>query len=176
MLNHLMGPEFFHHLRTEKQLGYLVGTGFVPLNKYPGLASYIQSPNNDAGVLYQEIQQFYQQFCEEIRAIDLNQWRRFQHGLIVQVLEKDRNLRILSQRFWGCIGNKDFDFNERECIADQIQQLTPVELSEFAIDVLINNTDSKITIMTDSKGSDITPLKLLDVEQFKAQLSPLNVR
>ena len=31
-------------LRTQQQLGYVVGTGNLPLNRHPGLVFYIQSP------------------------------------------------------------------------------------------------------------------------------------
>jgi secreted Zn-dependent insulinase-like peptidase len=53
LANHVMSPRYFHQLRTEQQLGYLVGTGYVPINTLPGLAFYIQSPNYPAAHLYQ---------------------------------------------------------------------------------------------------------------------------
>ena len=112
LLNHIIGPEFFHELRTEKQLGYLVGTGFVPLNRFPGLALYIQSPDHQGPALYKEIQTFVEHFCKDLAEVEEQQWQRMQAGLIAQVVEKDSNLRVCSQRLWMSIGNMDTEFDE----------------------------------------------------------------
>ena len=45
LANHLMSAAFFHEIRTKQQLGYMVGTGNMPLNRHSGLALYVQSPN-----------------------------------------------------------------------------------------------------------------------------------
>lgn len=189
LLNHIMAPEFFHHLRTEKQLGYLVGTGYVPLNRYPGLAQYIQSPDNDSTLLHHYIDGFNQDFIGELADIPAAQWRKMQHGLIIQVLEKDSNLRVKSQRFWMGIGNKDPEFDERDRVAAQIAALTPADLHDFAHQTLLEATDSKITVKTaahhksenedksdsesESASEDeavIFPLKIIDAGQLTAQL------
>ncbi len=44
LANHLMSATFFHEIRTKQQLGYMVGTGNMPLNRHPGLILYVQSP------------------------------------------------------------------------------------------------------------------------------------
>ncbi|WP_350609600.1 insulinase family protein, partial [Pseudoalteromonas sp. 41-MNA-CIBAN-0057] len=44
LLNHTMSSTFFHELRTKQQLGYMVGTGYLPLNRHPGMIFYVQSP------------------------------------------------------------------------------------------------------------------------------------
>ena len=178
LLNHVIGPEFFHQLRTEKQLGYLVGTGFVPLNRYPGLATYIQSPNNQACKLHKEITLFYEQFCTELLDVGESQWQKIQQGLIIQVLERDRNLRILSQRYWTCIGNKDFTFNERESIAEHIINTSPKDLHKFAKKVLLQYQDCKLTVMTqsDTNGEQLeqTELNFVTRESLKQSLTTLN--
>ena len=40
----LIATPFFNQLRTEQQLGYLVGSGYIPYNQHPGIGFYIQSP------------------------------------------------------------------------------------------------------------------------------------
>ena len=35
LANHLMSATFFHEIRTKQQLGYMVGTGNLPLNRHP---------------------------------------------------------------------------------------------------------------------------------------------
>ena len=56
--SHLLSPLFFQQMRTEKQYGYLVGVGYVPINRYPGIAFYIQSPHTSAITLTKAIDEF----------------------------------------------------------------------------------------------------------------------
>ena len=56
--SHILSPLFFQKMRTEKQYGYLVGVGYVPINSYPGIAFYIQSPHCDAFTLAQAMDKF----------------------------------------------------------------------------------------------------------------------
>ncbi|WP_245953182.1 insulinase family protein [Alteromonas aestuariivivens] len=48
VLDQILAAPFFNVLRTEKQLGYVVGTGFVPHNQHPGVTFYVQSPTTSA--------------------------------------------------------------------------------------------------------------------------------
>ena len=68
--SHLLSPLFFQEMRTNKQYGYLVGVGYVPINRYPGIAFYIQSPHTDAITLTQAIDDFISQSVESIESID----------------------------------------------------------------------------------------------------------
>ena len=43
LANHLMSATFFHEIRTKQQLGYMVGTGNLPLNRHPGIVLYAVS-------------------------------------------------------------------------------------------------------------------------------------
>ncbi|MCJ8268057.1 MAG: insulinase family protein [Psychrosphaera sp.] len=174
LLNHVIGPEFFNEMRTEKQLGYLVGTGYVPLNRFPGIALYIQSPNNESSALYHEISCFLRNFVQELLEISPQQWQKTQQGLITQVIEKDSNLRMRSQRFWFSIGNKDPLFSERDLVAEQIMLLTPNDLFKFAKMTLLQYSDAKLTVMTSSEIPIEAPIKVIEVEQLADKLLPLN--
>jgi insulysin len=175
LLNHVMGPEFFHDLRTEKQLGYLVGTGYVPLNRFPGIALYIQSPDHESPALFDEINLFLHQFCQEILEMQEDQWRKIQQGIITQVVEKDSNLRVRCQRFWFSIGNKDPLFDERDRVARKMLQLTPEDLHRFAKKILLDSTDSKLTIMTQGETKLASPIQVVDADWLSDQLEPLNI-
>jgi insulysin len=170
LLNQIMAPEFFHQLRTEKQLGYLVGTGYVPLNRYPGLALYIQSPHNTSRALYQHINEFNAVFCDELEQIEAEQWQHIQHGLITQVIEEDANLRVRSQRFWMGIGNKDPQFDERDRIGEHIMASTPADLHQFASHILLTASDLKLTIKTQDDSGVPCSLDIISIEQLTQQL------
>ncbi|ABZ77218.1 peptidase M16 domain protein [Shewanella halifaxensis HAW-EB4] len=131
LLNHTMSSTFFHELRTQRQLGYMVGTGYLPLNRYPGIIFYIQSPTSGPKLLLEAIDEFIADFAYAVLQMTNEQWESTKHGLINQVLVKDSSLKVRSQRYWSSIGNKDYKFNQRECVAEQIKSLTRADLIKF---------------------------------------------
>ena len=45
VLEQMLAVPFFNSLRTEQQLGYIVGTGYVPHNQHPGMAFIYKARN-----------------------------------------------------------------------------------------------------------------------------------
>nr|MBP7541555.1 hypothetical protein [Saprospiraceae bacterium] len=52
-------------------------------------------------------------------------------GLINQIMEHDANLKTRSQRYWVSVGNRDYQFNQRELVVDEITKLTRTDLLKF---------------------------------------------
>jgi len=129
--SHLLSPLFFQEMRTEKQYGYLVGVGFVPINRYPGIAFYIQSPHEDAIALTKAIDLFVTNSLEMLTEISDDNWSHLINGLAGQLQEKDNNLRIKSQRFWAAICNKDLTFSHKEQLVTAILSLSFEQVKNF---------------------------------------------
>jgi secreted Zn-dependent insulinase-like peptidase len=127
----LLSPLFFQEMRTEKQYGYLVGVGYVPINRYPGIAFYIQSPHVDAIALTKAIDQFITGSLEMLSGISDDNWLDLINGLAGQLQEKDNNLRIKSQRFWAAICNKDLSFSHKEKLVTAILSLNFEQVKNF---------------------------------------------
>ncbi len=66
VLEQMLAAPFFNSLRTEQQLGYIVGTGYVPHNQHPGMAFYIQSPQCSPKQLLDAMTAFLFQQLNEI--------------------------------------------------------------------------------------------------------------
>ncbi|WOT04020.1 insulinase family protein [Shewanella youngdeokensis] len=174
LLNHTMSSTFFHELRTQKQLGYMVGTGYLPLNRYPGIIFYIQSPNTGPKVLLEAIDEFIADFTYGVLQITNDQWESTKTGLMNQVMEHDPNLKTRSQRYWSSIGNKDFSFNQRESVVAQINQLTRSDLIKFIMKKMrTKHCDRLVLFSTGELHQAQTPLKsdnmILDLRAFKRQ-------
>lgn len=131
LMNHTMSSTFFHELRTEQQLGYMVGTGYLPLNRHPGMIFYIQSPSAGPLQLLEAIDEFIADFSYAVMQITKEQWESTKTGLINQVMEHDANLKTRGQRYWASIGNKDYGFNQRELVVAEIEKLTRADLIKF---------------------------------------------
>lgn len=128
LTSHLLAPIFFQEMRTDRQYGYLVNVGYIPINRYPGIAFYIQSPKTSPEELTQAINEFITRCSDEITHMPAEQWEIFKKGLTGQLKEKDTSLRIKSQRFWASICNQDYQFNRKEQL---IKQVLNTELSDI---------------------------------------------
>jgi insulysin len=131
LANHILAPRYFHQLRTEQQLGYLVGTGYVPVNTLPGMAFYIQSPVYTAATLYQATVQFFQECINELSSLDNNEFRSLKQGLAAQLYERDTSLSARAKRFWLALGQADYQFDLHQKILYCLEELTASDFLMF---------------------------------------------
>ncbi|MDC1255968.1 insulinase family protein [bacterium] len=171
IVSQVLSPLFFQQMRTEKQYGYLVGVGFVPINRYPGIAFYIQSPNIEATELISAMTDFINQGYLALKEMDAKDWQYLQHGLAGQLQEKDTSLRIRSQRFWAAICNKETSFKQKQKLIETILALSQQEVETFISEQLstqiagIENKADRFNLMT-FKESQVTGNILVD-ENFE---------
>lgn len=138
LLNHLVSPGFFSELRTEQQLGYMVGTSYVPMNGRPGLLFYVQSPHADLATLRDAITQFLQAFCEQLSSLSETTWQGAKRSVIEQLTDEDPNLRVRAQRMWTSIGIEDYKFDLAQRMANKVAATSLQELVEVAQDRLLS--------------------------------------
>ena len=136
LVSQLLSPLFFQEMRTEKQYGYLVGVGFIPINRYPGIALYIQSPTTESTELAEAIDSFLNRSYSSIDSIHTNHWEHLKHGLASQLQEKDSSLRIKSQRFWNALcndtqDNGDIDFFQKAQLINVIKAVSIKDIKIF---------------------------------------------
>lgn len=123
MLNQMISQDYFDKLRTELQLGYLVGCGYAPFNTRAGVAFYIQSPDNKPETLCKHHHAFILSFSKNITQLTDSQWLEAKQALRLQVAEKDKNLRLRAQRFWIAITNDDFEFSMQKRLITELDNL-----------------------------------------------------
>lgn len=172
LLNHTMSSTFFHELRTKKQLGYMVGTGYLPLNRYPGMIFYIQSPTCGPLQLLEAIDEFIADFNYAILQITNEQWELTKQGLINQVMEHDPNLKTRGQRYWSSIGNKDYQFNQRELVVEEITKLTRSDMIKFMMQRMRSKHSDRLVLFTTGENHQqqerLTSDKMItDLRSFK---------
>ena len=132
LLNHLVSPGFFAELRTEQQLGYMVGNSYVPMNGRPGLLFYVQSPHASLETMQQAISEFLRAFCQQLHEIPDDLWEDAKASVIEQLTDNDPNLRIRAQRLWTSIGIDDTRFDLADRMAEQVRTMTLATLVEVA--------------------------------------------
>ncbi len=168
LANHLLSPEYFHQLRTEQQLGYLVGTGYVPINTLPGIAFYIQSPKADCDALYQATVMFFRGFLADTSSLTEDEFTEARQGLLSQLHERDNSLGARAKRFWLALGQQDTAFNLTENIITALSTLQLEQFIAFLQQLLLPSYDA-IFLATDSRPQH-SHLRFVTREQLKQQL------
>ncbi|SKA48687.1 insulinase family protein [Enterovibrio nigricans] len=143
---HLMSAIFFNELRTKQQLGYMVGSGNMPLNRHPGLIFYVQSPQVGPTKLMEAIDDFLNAFFLVLLELNDAQWQASKQGLIAQIEEPDANLRARGQRLWISIGNKDTHFEQRKKVADAIKKMDRADMVRFVVEQLKPRTSDRLVM------------------------------
>ncbi|MFC1234296.1 insulinase family protein [Vibrio sp. F74] len=151
LANHLMSAAFFNDIRTKQQMGYMVGTGNMPLNRHPGLVLYVQSPKFSPKDLLSAIDDFLNAFYMVLLELNEYQWQSSKKGLWNQISTPDNNLRSRAQRFWVAIGNKDLTFDQRDKVLDELKDVSRVDMIRFVINILKPRTSTRLILH--SKGN-----------------------
>ncbi|QBF84099.1 insulinase family protein [Shewanella maritima] len=152
LLNHTMSSSFFNELRTKQQLGYMVGSGYLPLNRHPGIIFYIQSPSAGPRKLLEAIDEFIADFSYAVMQITNEQWQMTKQGLINQVMEHDANLKTRGQRYWVSLGNRDYEFNQREKVVAEITKLTRADLIKLIMEHMRSRTCDRLVLFNQGEA------------------------
>jgi insulysin len=168
LANHVMSPEYFHQLRTEQQLGYLVGTGYVPINTLPGIAFYIQSPTASCEKLYEATVMFFRAFLSDTEVLSNDDFTDIKQGLLTQLNERDNSLGARAKRYWLALGQQDYSFALNERIITAMQSLTLEQFISFLQQLLLPDYDA-IFLATDGKPQH-SHLRFSDTASLKQQL------
>ncbi len=174
LLNHTMSSTFFHELRTKQQLGYMVGTGYLPLNRHPGMIFYVQSPTTGPRQLLEAIDEFIADFNYAVMQITNEQWESTKQGMISQIMEHDTNLKTRSQRYWVSLGNRDYGFNQREMVVAEVEKLTRAHLIKFMVaHMRSRDCDRLVLFNSGEQHHSQTSLRsdnmIVDLKTFKHQ-------
>lgn len=144
--HHLISAIFFEELRTKQQLGYVVGSGNMPLNRHPGIIFYVQSPKVGPSKLIEAIDDFLNAFFLVLLQLSEEKWQASKHGILSQIQEPDVNLRSCAQRFWIGIGNKDIHFENRKNVAKEIAHMQRADMVRFIVEKLKPRTADRLIL------------------------------
>lgn len=172
VLEQMLAAPFFNALRTEQQLGYIVGTGYVPHNQHPGMAFYIQSPQCSPKHLLDATTEFLFQQLREIEFYRFY-WPNIQQNLVKQLEERDLTLSMKSQRLWVSLGTQDFGFNRNVKLAECIKQLSFEDILGFAEKLAKREYCGELILFSRGKYEGIPHVDdrtVNDISEFKTQI------
>lgn len=115
VLQQLIEAPFYSTLRTERQLGYVVGSQIMPLHRVPGMVLYAQSPRIGVDRLTAEIENFVATRCTVLEAMNDAELERSKQAVLANLEEQPKNLEEQADRHRESLAldYPEFDFRPR---------------------------------------------------------------
>lgn len=92
-MRQIIKAPFFHSLRTEQQLGYIVAAVDSTFQRVPGMALLVQSPVADSRQLIVAIDEFLVEFEQQIAELSDSEFEQHRSGLLAILQEKPKTLQ-----------------------------------------------------------------------------------
>lgn len=128
VLQNALEAPFYTELRTERQLGYAVGSSIMPLLKVPGMIFYAQSPVLKVAPLMAEIDGFLTRAERHVAGLGDADLARHQQAVLTGIEEAPKSLSELTARHQEALqlGFTEFDFRAR--LAQEVRAVTRASL------------------------------------------------
>ena len=127
----LLRSDFFHQLRTERQLGYIVSNRPLPFRNTGGITFGVQSPTSDVAVLRNEISNFLQRADADLEKMSEQDFVQYRQALLDQLEQRAKNRGELTSRWWGELGLGNERFSLRKELAQAVGSVTLPALRSF---------------------------------------------
>ena len=138
LANQVIKTPFYHQLRTQQQLGYIVFSTPISMLEAPALGFVIQSPNSSAADLDTHINNFIGQFMKDLQAMPEDEFERNRQALIVRLTEQDKQLSQRSSRYWHEIDRSNFAFDTRQQLVAAVRAIDKEAFGKLLDEYLIN--------------------------------------
>ncbi|MBV1930239.1 MAG: insulinase family protein [Porticoccaceae bacterium] len=157
MINIAMEAPFYTTMRTEKQLGYVVGANLMHINRVPGLGFYIQSPTSSAAQIEQEINAYLLAFESKLVAMSKAELQGLKAALLANIQERPKNIMQQAARHQESLMLGEDDFKFRDKLAEKIKTLDQ-ESFVATYRRLVSEDSRRLWITTTAPESDFAPV------------------
>ena len=130
LLAQATGNRFFHELRTEREIGYIVFATLLPMLEVPGLALVVQSPSAPPGALHREVDAFVRRSGAVLRDMPDAVFERHRSAVEHALLEPETRLDERTGRYWDEIDRGHYEFDLRERFLEALRAVTRDDLAD----------------------------------------------
>ncbi|MEZ5530199.1 MAG: insulinase family protein [Porticoccaceae bacterium] len=138
VLRQIIKAPFFHELRTQQQLGYVVAAVDLGLDRVPGFGLLVQSPAADVPKLEGAVDKFVADFASVMNTLTDVEFDRHRAAILTGLKEKPKSLAEQSSRYWGSIDLRDYDFSRRQQLIAAVEKMDRVDVIETYTEVMVN--------------------------------------
>ena len=169
VLKQLIGSDFFHELRTEQQLGYIVAAVDRTVDRVPGIGLLVQSPEVSINELESAIDRFLINFLGKLKSMSREDFNQQKEAVLARLQEKPKSLAEHSARFWASIEIRDYSFNRRKKLMMEIKELTYNEALEMYDYIMVK---SGYSLQVDSSSGTLINKKEFEKDRLIFSLPP----
>lgn len=156
LMSQVMSSPYYLHMRTKKQLGYVVFATPLPLLEVPGLALIVQSPSAIPSEILAESERFLNAYANTFANMSDTELAEHKQGLINRLNEKPKNLSEAAERIWKDIDINNTQFDTLSRIAEEVNTITRTELEQL-LQQMLTRKNSVLVQNTGMQKSDVLP-------------------
>lgn len=147
VLNSLFQNAFFTQLRTNEQLGYVVGSAPYAIDDVPGFAIYVQATATDLVALKARMDLFRDEFFHtQLNGITTAQIEQFKAAEAASVLQKPTDFYAEAKRYTGDFWAAHYDFRARDRYLAALAKVTKEDVIVIYQKLLIDKKSANLTI------------------------------
>ncbi|ETX09900.1 peptidase M16 [Marinomonas ushuaiensis DSM 15871] len=135
ILKKLINSPFYQELRTDKQLGYIVGTQNLSIRDTPILGLLIQSPNKDTLTIINAMQIFLKAQENRLKTLPEEEFNTAKNALLNELKTKAKNLSDNAFNEWSQIAKGEKHQTREEWI-NTVENLKVSDFIRFTTDKL----------------------------------------
>ena len=148
LLVQILSSPYHAILRTEKQLGYIVFATRATMLEIPAVSFVIQSPVADPAQLLTHTESFLNSQVDNLREMSDEQFGAHRNGLLTKILDEEKTLVEVSDRYWTEIDRHHYRFDSRDRLADAVRATSKDALVEFYKQLLLSESRKELLIRT----------------------------
>lgn len=165
----ILSAEFYHQLRTEKQLGYVVNASVYPQRDVAGLFFLVQSPVVDSAVAEREMTGFIDRWLAA--GVSEETFQQHRKTLIKKLRERPDNLWQAADRQWNELLEGHTDFDSREQLVTALSALEYAQWWRIVESSLQAAQRRSLLVYNEGKWPAANPpgVEIRDVNTFREQ-------
>lgn len=161
LLAQIVGGPFYEEIRTQRQLGYIVYATSYEMLETPAIGLVVQSPEASADDIDQAVKEFSEAFEAHLDGLSDADLQQQKQAVISSVLERERQLGDVSERYWREIDRGNRDFDSREQLAVAVSSVSRDELLTAFQEALLQRNRALRVATTDQPQNNDRIVKAL---------------
>ncbi len=145
LLRQVLSQSFYKSIRTDQQLGYVVGVSAQETEKLPSLAFFVQSPKAGPAELARRFDKFNQDYKGELAKMSDADFNAHKEGLINSIMQKETRIVMRSVRYNSELSEGYTNFDKRDQLVTAIKALNKADILAFYETAVLNNNNRIIT-------------------------------
>lgn len=148
---------FYHELRTQQQLGYIVWAGMSVTERTLGMTFLVQSGEYGPDVLRKRMDAFVQNYVDTFRTMDPEQFAQYKQAVIDSKLEQPQSLSEVAQRLFYLAFRFDERFDKLGEDIAALERMSHSQVTEVIQNALAGDGARRLTIRLIGKGHEAGP-------------------